>query len=390
MRYDFETYVDRANTASIKVEKDVIKNMFNLNCYEDTISMWVADMDFACPPEIVEAIKTRADKLIFGYTRTSKPYLDSVINWYKRRHSMDIKPEWIVFSHGTVAAIRNILYALTKEGDGVIIQPPVYYPFEGQIRDTNRTLVKNTLIRDADNNYSIDFELFEKQCQDPNNKMFIYCNPHNPTGNIWSAEDTQKLLDICVANDVIMFSDEIHCDLIRTEADFTSALNLNYGSNLILATAVNKTFNVAGLHITNLAIPNEEHRKKLTAYTGMIGISPFAVETTIAAYDLAEDWVMELNAVLDENLNYMDEFIRTNLPRIKFVKPQGTYLTWIDFSDYGLSGTELLVKLADEAHLILEDGAMFGECGEGFIRMNIACPKHVLIDALNRLHKVFG
>ncbi|OOB79343.1 MAG: aminotransferase [Epulopiscium sp. Nuni2H_MBin001] len=388
--YDFETCVNREGTAAIKVDGAMIKERFDLDYFDDTISMWVADMDFACAPEIVEAIKNRADRLIFGYTMPSKDYKDSIINWYKRRHNMNIEPEWIVFSNGTVAAIRNVLYALTEEGDGVIIQPPVYYPFEQQIRETGRKIVNNNLVRNDDNSYSINFDEFEEQCKQPHTKMFIYCNPHNPTGNIWSADETQRLLDICAANNVIVFSDEIHCDLIRSDSEFVSALNLRHSKNLIIATAVNKTFNVAGLHITNLVIENDQYRNKLVSYKGMVDLSPFALETTVAAYNRSEDWVTQLNNVLDENLNYMDEFIKLNLPRIKFVKPQGTYLTWLDFSDYGMKGSDLLKKIASEAHLILEDGIIFGECGEGFIRMNIACPKTVLIEALDRLKRVFG
>lgn len=388
--FTFDQVIDRSHTGAAKTSAELIMDHFHLNYYDDTISMWVADMDFACPPAVIESIKSRADKLILGYTKPVSAYHDSIINWYQRRHRMNLQKDWLVFSNGTVSAIRNSLRSFTEEGDGVIIQPPVYYPFEREIQDTKRTVLRNNLIRDKENHYQIDFEDFEAKCKNPDTKMFIYCNPHNPIGTIWPAEDTAKLLTICQAHDVLFFADEIHCDLIRSDAHFESALNLTNTENLIVATAVNKTFNVAGMHITNLIIKSEALREQLAGFTGSIGLSPFAMEATIAAYDKSEDWVIELNKVLDDNLAYLDEFIKENLPKIKFVKPAGTYLTWLDFSAYGLEESKLLETIADEAHLILEGGSMFGEAGKGFIRMNISCPKQVLVEALNRLEKTFA
>ena len=388
--YSFDQVIDRSNTSDAKTSAALILDHFNLNYYEDTISMWVADMDFACPPAVIDSIKARADRMIIGYTKPSAAYQSSIINWYDRRHDMKIKKDWLIFSNGTVSAIRNSLRAFTKEGDGIIIQPPIYYPFKKQIQETKRMVLENHLLKDDNNTYQIDFEDFEEKCKDPNTTMFIYCNPHNPIGQIWSTEDTKKLIAICQANDVLFFSDEIHCDLIRQGQKFESALNLTNYKKLIVATAVNKTFNVAGLHITNLVIPDQTLRQDLADYTGSIGLSPFAMEATIAAYDQSENWVTELNEILDDNLAYMDGFIQEKLPKIKFVKPAGTYLTWLDFKAYGIEESELLRIIADEAHLILEGGSMFGEAGTGFIRMNISCPKQTLVEALNRLEKTFG
>ncbi|WP_305766873.1 MalY/PatB family protein [Candidatus Epulonipiscium viviparus] len=388
--YDLQTIVSRNDTAASKVDKSCIKSILNVNCFDDSIPMWVADMDFACAPAILEALHKRVDKAIFGYTSRTADYFDSIIDWYSRRHNMQIDPSWLVFNPGTVIALRNCLRAFTKEGDGVIIQPPVYYPFQAQILETNRTVINNNLIKDDNNHYSIDFEDFEKKCKDPNTKIFIYCNPHNPVGQIWPPADTKRLLDICAKHDVIIFSDEIHCDLIRASATFTSALNIDSTAKLIVATAVTKTFNVAGLQITNLVISDATMRAQLNAYTGKIDISPFASAATIAAYNESENWVLAVNEALDANLDYMDTFIKNKLPRLKFVKPEGTYLTWIDFSDYNIENQTLLEKIANEAHLILESGTMFGQSGTGFIRMNIACPKSIVIEALDRLYKVFG
>ncbi|ONI38387.1 aminotransferase [Candidatus Epulonipiscium fishelsonii] len=392
MMYNFTAVVDRKNTGAMKTDTQAIKEMLNLNCnfYDDTIFMWVADMDFACSKEIINAFHERTDKLIFGYTTQTKDYYDSIINWYGKRHNMKIEEDWITFSPGTVSAIRNCLRAFTSEGDGVIIQPPVYYPFEEQILETNRTILRNELVRDENNHYSIDFEDFEEKCKDPNAKMFIYCNPHNPIGQIWSKDDTSRLLEICEKNNVIMFSDEIHCDLIRKNESFVSALNLPHGDYVIVATAVNKTFNLAGLQITNLIIEDKNMREKLNAYTGKILISPFSMEATIAAYNQGEEWLKNVNDIIEENADYISQFIKDNLPRIKYNKPQGTYLIWLDFSDYKYRGQELLEKIAEEAHLILESGSMFGNVGEGFIRMNIATPTNTVKEAMERLYKVFG
>ncbi|USD68006.1 MalY/PatB family protein [Vibrio sp. SCSIO 43136] len=388
--YNFTRPLERNDSTSIKTNQTVIKQVLGLNYYPDTIPMWVADMDFECAPAIVEALSKRAAQGNFGYSYLSDEYFESVINWYGRRHDMNIDKQWLVFSNGTVSAIRNVVRAFTEQGDGVIIQPPVYYPFEMQIKETGREVVRNHLLKDKDNHYRIDLDDFERQCKDPKNKLFIYCNPHNPTGNIWSREVTQELLRLCHENGVMVFSDEIHADLIRQGESFTSALNLKFSDNVIVATAVNKTFNVAGLHITNLVIKNKTVRKTLNNFTGWIGVSPFAVDATIAAFNQEEAWVEEVNQVITHNMAYMEQYLGTHLPKVKFFVPQATYLAWLDFSAFGMEEKELLNKIADQAHLILEGGSMFGEHGKGFIRINVACPTSILEEALHRLVHALG
>ena len=388
--WNFEEVIDRNSATDLKTNAAKIRQVFDLNYYEDTIPMWVADMDFACPPKLLDALKTRIDRRIFGYTVPDDQYYESIINWYGRRHGMAIEKEWIMYSNGTVAAIRNCLRAFTAEGDGIIIQPPVYYPFEKQIKETGRTVVRNELLLAADGQYSIDFDDFEEKCRRPDTRMFIYCNPHNPVGEIWSADETLRLMNICAENDVLFFSDEIHCDLIRQGSSFTSALNLQSDARLILATAVNKSFNVAGLHITNLVIKDSGLRTELKNYTGSIGVSPFAMTATVSAYNDCEDWLSAVNRVIDGNLDYLEKTLKTHLPEVGFRKPAGTYLAWLDFRGFGLTENELLLKMADEARLILEGGSIFGACGEGHLRMNIACPLPVLEEALTRIVKVFS
>ncbi|MBK5252858.1 MAG: pyridoxal phosphate-dependent aminotransferase [Peptostreptococcaceae bacterium] len=388
-KYDWNKEVDRIGTSSFKTDSKKVKDILKLNSYDDTIYLWVADMDFACAPEILKVLHDRVDNEIFGYTYKSDEYNESIINWYKRRHDIDIDANDLIYSNGTVAGIRNIIRALTDEGDGIIIQEPVYYPFATQIKGTNRKIVSNKLLCDFENNYSIDFIDFEKKARDRHNKIFMLCNPHNPVGQIWSESDVKRMMEICETYDIIVIADEIHCDLIRKDAKFVSAYNLYNGDKMILATAANKTFNLAGLQITNFVINNMEIRKKIVKYTGDIFVNPFAVEATIAGYNEGEEWVKELNEVLDDNFDFMEEFIKENLPKARFNKPEGTYLALIDFRDYGLSEAELLCKIADEAHVILEGGAMFGNSIEGFVRLNAACPKHVLEEALTRIADIF-
>lgn len=386
MKYDFLTSINRENTGAIKSNPVIVKNSLGLNYYDDSISMWVADMDFPCAPEIVNAIKDRADKLVFGYSQLTNEYKDSVINWYKTRHGAEFSYDDIIYCNGTVNAIKHFINAFSNEGDEVIIQSPVYYPFAGQVNGTKRVVSNNCLIKDENNVYSIDFADFEEKCKTA--KLFIYCNPHNPIGKIWSKEESQKLIDIANKYNVLVFSDEVHSDLIRNNEKFASALTLDNSENVVVATAINKTFNLADLQGTNIIIKNEELRAKFEETKGKLTISPFTSTATVAAYNKCAPWLDELKCVLDENFAYMKEFIDNKLPKLKYNIPAGSYLAWIDFSGYNMEEQKFLELLADEAHVILEDGKMFGENGKGFLRMNLALPKSDLVEALNRIYNV--
>ncbi|MFI3259220.1 MAG: PatB family C-S lyase [Rikenellaceae bacterium] len=388
MKYDFENVVERAGASAIKTSDLAIRHSLGLNTYPDSIAMWVADMDFATAPEIVSALKRRAELATFGYSGFSDEYYSSVISWFARRHSMSFTASEMVYTPGTVWATVAIIRAFTSEGEGVIIQPPVYYPFKRVTIDNKRKIIENHLICDSDNHYTIDFEDFEAKCADPNNKLFIFCNPHNPIGQIWDTQTTLRLIEICEANDVLFFSDEVHGDLIRREAEFSSTLNIEGKDNIIVATAANKTFNLAGLHITNLIIRNPKLREQLTAYIGEGAISPFSEAATIAAYNECEEWVDQMNEVLDENMRYLGEFIAKRMPKVRYNLPSATYLAWLDFRAYEIEEADLLRLFADKAHVVLERGSMFGEAGYGFIRMNVACPKSLLAEALERMANV--
>ncbi len=390
MIYDFENMVERGGYSAIKVDPKQIKEALGVNYYEDSISMWIADMDFACAPEIVEAIRERAAAATFGYSGVSESYYESLCGWYRRRLGMSFNREDILFSNGTLSALRDIVRAFTLEGEGVIIQPPVYYPFANITRECNRKVVENNLLIDGDNHYSIDFESFEQQCKDPNNKLFILCNPHNPIGQIWSREDVERMASICRENGVLLFSDEVHADIIRAQAQFTSTLNLESQEGIIVATAANKSFNLAGLHITHIIIRDASIRKRLNDYRGMVHISPIAEAATIAAYSRCEGWLDQMNSVVDENIRYMDQFLKAHLPKVRFNPPQGTYLTWVDLRAYGIDEEALLKLFSEEAHLILEGGSLFSKESAGFFRVNVACPTRVVAEALERLRRVLS
>ena len=390
MKYEFKTVANRENTATFKTDADMVKSMFDLPYYEDTISMWIADMDFACAPEITEAIIKRASTGVFGYSGATDEYYEALIKWHARRHQMTLKKEWLVHSHGTIAAIRNSIRALTKEGDGIIIQTPAYGPFGREIRNNNRMVLNNPLIRNEQNEYSIDFEDFESQCQKPNTKLFIFCNPHNPMGTVWTESEVARLMEITAKHDVLFLSDEIHMDLMRQDATFVSALNVPHNENCIVLTSLNKTFNVPALHATTVIIPNETLRTTFKSYTGLTPISPLTVAAAVVAYNECETWVDELKVVLDENMLEIKTFVEANLPKVKYNVSDGTYFAWLDFSAYGLSDQALVQKCAHEAHLIVESGEMFGSDKAGFIRMNTATPKTVIQEVLQRLDRVFN
>ncbi len=384
--YDLQKIVDRAHTCAKKTSPKGIEEALGLCCYGDTIPLWVADMDFACSPKIVDAIKARANCPIFGYTETTDCYLNAIISWYKRRHNMDIQKEWLVYSPGTVEGICNTIRAFSNHGDGVIIQPPVYPPFRASVKRTSRKLVCNPLI-EKNGRYEIDFEGFERACADENNKVFILCNPHNPVGRIWSEQDVTKMAQICVKHNVVVFADEIHCDLLRSGEVFTPMMNVTDSPLIITATACNKSFNVAGLHLSNLVIKDKAMRDQFNKVAGQKELTPFGLEALKAAYNESEDWLDAVCNQIDSNFAYMKNFVDQHFSKVKFSIPQGTYLAWLDFRAYELSEKELVDLFANEAHVIVEGGSRYGVEGRGFIRINIACPSCILEEALNRIKK---
>ena len=382
-KYDFINETDRTKVSSIKTNKKFIRKFFGLDYNEDTISLWVSEMDFKMSPNIQEALVNRINLGGLGYTTSSFAYFSSIINWFKNRYGAEIEKNWILYSHGTVPAIRTAIRLFTEPGDSIIIQPPVYGQFRSTIKDTGRKVVKNALINTVDG-YDIDFIGFEELATKDETKMFILCNPHNPTGEVWSENDIKKLVNICEENNVLVFADEVHAEIKRSDVVFTSTSK--FGSeNVITANALSKGFNITGMHITHLIIKNDDLRKRYSDYNGFSSISPLALEATIAAYTDAEEWLEEVSKVIDDNFKYMKKFIDTRIPKLKFTIPKGTYLAWLDFSNYNLGIQKILEHLATDASLVLESGLMFGEEGSGFARMTIGTPLENLKEVLTRL-----
>lgn len=389
MQYDFETLIDRSDDGSSKWEG--MKNL-NPDSGPDVLPMSTADMEFLTAPEIREGLKSFIDNVIQGYTNPTQRYFDAVLGWQKRRHGYEGKKEWIVTTSGVVPAIFMLVNALTQPGDGVIIQQPVYYPFALAAKMTGRKLVNNELIR-RENTYDIDFADFEAKCKDPKNKVFILCNPHNPIGKVWSREDLARIVEICKANDVFIIDDEIHNDLIMPGAHHTALPTISQDASKICAycTAPSKTFNLAGMQLSNIFIEDEQVRSKLAvAKLLQLSLSQVAIsyEACRLAYEKGEAWLDELIHVVDGNARYMTQFLAENIPEAHCYPLEGTYLFWVDFRALGLTHKELEQLMLD-SQLYLDEGPMFGKAGRGFERFNLALPRKYLEAAMQRLLKAW-
>lgn len=389
MKYNFDEIIERTNTNSLKY--DFAKER---NYPKDILPYWVADMDFKTSPSIIEAIKERSDHGIFGYTGLKADYYKVVQDWFKHNFNFTFENDWLVTTPGVVFAICTAIRSLTCEGDSVIIQQPVYYPFASSITNNNRNLVVNSLVY-KDGIYSIDFNDFEQKIIANNVKLFILCNPHNPVGRVWTKEELIKLGDICCKYNVLVVSDEIHCDFVRpgyTHIPFLSIKD-EFKDITITCTSPSKTFNLAGLQISNIFISNESLRRKFKLEISKIGYgepSTLGLVACIAAYKDGETWLNELKEYLELNITKFENFIKEYLPQIKLVKPEGTYLLWLDFSSLGLSDHDLDDLIVNKANLWLDKGTMFGVEGSGFQRINIACPWSLLETALINIQKVMN
>ena len=387
MHYDFESIFDRSRCGSAKWEG---MKEHNPHVAPDVIPLSVADMEFMTAPEIREGLKTYIDTVIQGYTGPTREYFDAVLSWQQRRHGFEGKAEWIVTTSGVVSAIFYLVKVLTQPGEGIIIQRPVYYPFSMAAEMTGRTLVINELI-EKDDTYEMDFADLEAKCQDPNNKVLILCNPHNPIGKVWKPEDLRRLVDICVKNDVFIIDDEIHNDLIMP-GYCHHALPVvcpDALEHMAYCTAPSKTFNLAGMQLSNIFIPNGEVRAKVeeeklqTMSRSQVSIS---YEACRLAYNLGEPWLAELLTVIEGNARYVKDFLAEHIPAAKVYPLEGTYLLWVDFRKLGLTH-EALEKMNIAADLYLDEGYIFGDQGKGFERFNLALPRSALEKAMERLHK---
>ncbi len=381
---DFDTVVERRNTYSLKYDFAKRRNM-----PEDLLPLWVADMDFKVSSYIQEAIQKQTEHGIFGYSEVQEEYFEAVRKWMKRHHDWKVDSKWLIKTPGIVYALAMAVQAFTEEGDGVLIQQPVYYPFSEVIIDNGRNPVSNTLVQDEFGRYGIDFEDFEKKIVTEKIKLFFLCNPHNPVGRVWSEEELKRLGDICYKYHVVVVSDEIHADFVfRGKHHVFAKLKKEYEEISVVAASPSKTFNIAGLQVSNIFILNQELRRKFIKRIDASGYSQLNVMglvATKAAYEHGDEWYEAMHNYVSENIAYTKKFIEEKLPDITIVETEGTYLMWLDFRKLGLSESELEDLIVKKAKLWLDSGRIFGTAGKGFQRINVACPRKTLTEALTRL-----
>lgn len=388
---DFDTVIDRRNTKCLKY--DFAKKR---GYPEDVLPLWVADMDFRTSSYVEDALTELARHNIYGYTNTQvgDGFFEAVAGWMKNRHNWEVKPEWHVKTPGVCFAIGAAVRGLTEPGDGVIIEQPVYYPFADIIKRNNRKLVVSELIRNADGRYETDFDDFERRIQTEQVKLFILCNPHNPVGRAWSREELYRLGKLCEKYGVIVFSDEIHFDFVwEGEHQVFQKVSEEFEEFTVTATAPSKTFNLAGLQQSNLFIPNAGIRRRVQlaiAQTGYDEPNAAGLAAARAAYVEGGIWYDAMREYVRENIAFLHAYVRENLPGVSVTKTEATYLAWLDFRGTGVTGKELEERIVHKAGLWLDRGEMFGQGGEGFERINVACPRSVLEEALGRLKKAFA
>lgn len=384
MKYDFDEIVNRRGTNSVKW--DEAKE-------EGVIPMWVADMDFKAAPCILDALKKRVEHGVFGYTIVPENYYESIISWFERRHQWHIERDWIIYTSGVVPAISAIIKALTEPGDKVLVQTPVYNCFFSSIRNNGCTTTENALVRKG-NSYEIDFDDFERQAADEKTKVFLLCNPHNPAGRVWIPEELSRMNDICLRHNVKVIADEIHCELVMPDHEFTpfAAVSKACQDNCITTNSPTKSFNIAGLQIANIIASNAEDRQKIDRAINInevCDVNPFGVIALQAAYNEGEDWIDQLNVYLWENYQALKTFFKDNLPQLEVIDLEGTYLVWVNVRATGMTGNELTEKLLKEGKVFVNRGTMYGETtGEDYIRINIAMPRSLMLEGLKRMKSV--
>ena len=386
---NFDEYIERRHTDSLKYDFAARRGL-----PEDVLPLWVADMDFRTSSYVEDAVIERTRHGIFGYTETGEEYFRSVAGWMKRRHDWDVEYSWLVKTPGVVFALAMAVKGFTDEGDGVLIQQPVYYPFSEVIEDNNRVIVSNDLVLGDDNRYYIDFEDFEKKIVDNKIKLFFLCNPQNPTGRVFTREELEKLGDICVKYGVIVVSDEIHNDFaFFGEHTVFTKVKKEFEDISIVCTSVSKTFNLASMLISNIFIPNAKIRhvfKKQYAAAGMSQLSALGITATSVAYDKGDEWYEEMIDYVKANILFVKDYVKKNIPGVRVIDGEGTYLMWLDFRGTGLSGTEIDRKIIYEAKLWLDSGKIFGRTGTGFQRINVAVPRRTVTECLERIKAAFA
>ena len=389
MPINFDEIIDRRNTSCLKHDFAVERGY-----PADILPFWVADMDFRAPAPVIDALKTRAEHGIFGYTQVKDDYFAVLQNWFRTRHDWTVERRELILTPGVVFAIATAIRAFTNPNDAVLIQQPVYYPFANMIRQNGRTLVDSPL-RLIEGHYEIDFEDFEQKVIEHSVKLFILCSPHNPVGRVWTRAELEQLAAICLRHNVIVVADEIHEEFVRPgfrHIPFV-ALSDEAAAITVTCTSPSKTFNLAGLQISNIFIRNAQLRRRFKEKLGRTGYdepNTLGLTGAKAAYEHGAEWLTQLLAYIEENYARTKSFLAAHLPKVKIIEPEGTYLLWLDFSAYGLTDEALNEKIIRDAHLWLDDGPIFGVGGSGFQRINIACPWATLEQGLKNLAEAFA
>ena len=380
VKFDFDEIVDRRNTGSEKWDGGNV---------EGVLPMWVADMDFRTAPCVIEALRSRVGHGVFGYEHVPDSYYDALVGWFSRRHGWLMKREWVIYTSGVVPAVSAIIKAMTSPGDKVLVQTPVYNCFFSSIRNNGCLLEDNRLVY-ADGTYTIDFEDFERKAADPSVKVFLLCNPHNPAGRVWTSDELRRMGDICLKHNVFVISDEIHCDLVMPGYKYTpfASLSEEFLMNSATCTAPTKTFNIAGLQIANITAADDSVRRRIDKAINInevCDVGVFGVTALTAAYTGGEEWLDQLICYIKGNYDSLRDFLASNIPQIQAVRLEGTYLVWLDCSVLGKSSETITGELLSQKKLWLNSAGMYGEHERSFVRMNIACPRSVMLKGLQLL-----
>lgn len=383
MKFNFDKIIDRTNNFSAKWS-EMNKN-FGTN---NLLPMWVADMDFLTAPCVMEALKDRLEQGIFGYTTRPSSYNESIVNWLDNRFSWKINQEWLMFSPAVITSISLLIQNLTQKNDKIMIQEPVYSPFHNIVESNERNLVISPLVKLDDGSYVMDYEDIEAKIKDV--KVFILCNPHNPVGRVWTREELTRLGEICLKHNVLIISDEIHSDIILKNHKHTpfASISKEFRENTITCMAPTKTFNLAGLQSSFLVISNPYYYEVMDKAFSILDIkrnNAFSLVATEAAYNYGEDWLYELIKYIEDNVDFAIDYIKNHMPQLKVKKPEGTYLLWVDFSNLNVDKKDLKNALINKGRIALSDGSSFGIGGDGYYRINLACPRSMVLEGLKRI-----
>lgn len=379
MKYDFDKITPRCGTNSYKWDSTDDK---------EVLPMWVADMDFPTAPCIINALEKRVEHGIFGYTHVPEEYYDAVISWFSRRHHWKPRREWFIYTSGVVPALSAVIKALTNVGDKVLTLTPVYNCFFSSIRN-NGCELDSCALRYEDNTFSIDYEDLERRAADPKTTLMLLCNPHNPSGRVWTREELRRIGDICIKNNVVVVADEIHCELVHPGFTYTpfASVSEEFQKHSVTCVAPSKAFNIAGLQIANIIVENDKWRQRIDKAINInevCDVNPFGVIATIAAYNEGEEWLNQLLQYIHGNYLFFKDYCEEHLPQLPVAPLEGTYLAWMDCRSLGISSEELEEELMKEAKLWLNAGSMYGKEGEGFMRWNLACPRQLVKEGLER------